>query len=71
MRVQTSGDGVKLDVDLDRVDPSLQGRLSLHFEYAIAAQALTLLPKPSLLQLISDAFVCRAPGVNAHEPPEQ
>jgi hypothetical protein len=31
MLVQTSGDGVKLDVDLDRVDPSFQGRLSLHF----------------------------------------
>jgi hypothetical protein len=63
MKIEIAGDGLKLDVDVHRVDLSFQGHLSLHYKYDIAAEVLNRLPRTLLRQDVSAEFVCRAVGV--------
>jgi hypothetical protein len=63
MKIEISGDGVMLDLDVHRVDRSFQGHLSLHYKHAISTDVLARLPQTSLRQDVSAEFVCRALGV--------
>lgn len=63
MKIEISADGLKLDVDVHRVDPSFQGHLLLHYKHDIPADVLARMPRTSLRQHVSAEFVCRALGV--------
>jgi hypothetical protein len=63
MKIEISGDGVMLDLDVHRVDRRFQGHLSLHYKHHITTDVLARLPRTSLRQDVSAEFVCRALGV--------
>ena len=63
MDVELTRDGLKLDVDVHRVDPRFQGRLSMHFEHAVPAEVLAQVPRASIRQNVSAEFVFLALGV--------
>jgi hypothetical protein len=68
MTIEFSADGLKLDVDVRRVDTRFHGHLSLHYKRAFPADVLAGLPRTSLRQGVSAEFVCRALGVRPPRP---
>jgi hypothetical protein len=68
MKIELSADGLKLDLDVHRVDHSFQGHLSLHYKHRISADVLARVPRTSLSQDVSTEFVCRALGVRPPKP---
>ncbi len=71
MKIEISADGLKLDLDVHRVDHSFQGHLSLHYKLDVPADVLARLPQTSLRQDTSAEFVCRALGVRVPKTPKQ
>jgi hypothetical protein len=65
MKVEIASAGVKLELDLDRVDPSFSGRLSFNYKTTIPDDVLTLLPTRSLAFDVPPEYVLRAVGVPA------
>jgi len=68
MKIELSADGLKLDLDVHRVDRTFQGYLSLRYKYDIATDVLARMPRTSLHQDVSAEFVCRALGVRPPKP---
>jgi hypothetical protein len=68
MTIELSADGLKLDLDVHRVDRRFQGHLSLHYKHRFAADVLACVPRTSLRQHVSAEFVCRALGVRPLKP---
>jgi hypothetical protein len=68
MKIELATDGLKLDLDVHRVDRSFQGHLSLHYKHRISADVLARVPRTSLSQDVSAEFVCRALGVRPPKP---
>jgi hypothetical protein len=69
MKVEFSSDGLRLDVDVRRVDTRFHGHLSLHYKHPLSADLLARLPRTSLRQDVSTEFVCRAVGVRPPKTP--
>ncbi len=63
MKIEILADGLKLDLDVHRVDRSFQGHLSLHYKHDIPADVLARMSQTSLRQDVSAEFVCCALGV--------
>ncbi|MFZ3303134.1 MAG: hypothetical protein WA227_05820 [Mycobacterium sp.] len=61
--VQISPDGLHVDVDVDKVDPSFTGHLSLHYKAPVAGDVLAGLPSRSLNFDMPPEYVFRAVGV--------
>jgi hypothetical protein len=68
MKIELATDGLKLDLDVHRVDRSFQGHLSLHYKHRISVDVLARVPRTSLRQDVSAEFVCRALGVRPPKP---
>jgi hypothetical protein len=68
MKIELSTDGLKLDLDVRRVDRSFQGHLSLRYKHHLSADVLARVPRTSLSQDVSAEFVCRAIGVRPPKP---
>ncbi|MGD1256941.1 hypothetical protein ACKUT9_22185 [Mycobacterium seoulense] len=62
-RVEISPTGLRVDVDVARVDPKFSGELSLHYKVAIPADVLSGLPRHSLAFDMPPEYVFRAVGV--------
>ena len=71
MTIEISADGITLDLDVHRVDPSFQGHLSLHYEHDVSTDALARMPRTSLHQHVSPEFVRTALGVRGPKTPKQ
>ncbi len=68
MTAQISTAGVKLDLDVARVDPSFSGHLSLNFKAKIPEETLSVLPTRSLAFDVPVEYVLRTVGVPARRP---
>jgi hypothetical protein len=68
MTAEISSAGVKLDLDLGRVDPSFSGHLSFNYKTTIPDDVLTMLPTRSLAFNVPPEYVLRAVGVPASRP---
>lgn len=55
--------GLQVDVDVDEVDPSFSGHLSLHYKVAVPGDVLGGLPRRSLSFDMPPEYVFRAVGV--------
>jgi hypothetical protein len=62
-KVEISSTGLRVDVDVDRVDPKFSGELSLHYKAAIPDDVLSGLPRRSLAFDMPPEYVFRAVGV--------
>jgi hypothetical protein len=62
---EISSAGVKLDLDIGRVDPSFSGQLSFNYKATIPDDVLTMLPTRSLAFDVPPEYVLRAVGVPA------
>jgi hypothetical protein len=69
MKIEFSSDGLRLDVDVCRVDTRFNGHLSLHYKHPFSTDALARLPRTSLRQNVSAEFVCCAVGVRPPATP--
>ena len=65
---QISPAGVRLDVDVDRVDPGFRGHLSLTYKTTIPDEVLSRLPTRTLAFDVPPEYVLRAVGVPAGRP---
>jgi hypothetical protein len=65
MSAEISSAGIKLNLDIGRVDPSFSGTLSLTYKATIPEDALSLLPTHSLAFDVPPEYVLRAVGVRA------
>jgi hypothetical protein len=65
MTAEISSAGVKLDLDIGRVDPGFSGHLSLNYKTTIPDDVLTMLPTRSLAFDVPPEYVLRAVGVPA------
>ena len=61
--------GLRLELDIGRVDPSFSGNLSLNYKTAIPEAVLTTLPTRSLAFDVPAAYVLRLAGVPAPRTP--
>ena len=55
--------GLQVDVDVDEVDPSFTGHLSLHYKVTVPGDVLAGLPRRSLSFDMPQEYVFRAVGV--------
>ena len=62
-KVEISSTGLRVDVDVARVDKRFSGELSLHYKAAIPADVLAGLPRRSLAFDMPAEYVFRAVGV--------
>ena len=69
MTVDLTPDGIRLGLDVHRVDPRFRGHLSLHYKHGLAEDVLTRLPKTSLRQDVSPEFVLHTLGVRSKAGP--
>jgi hypothetical protein len=60
---QISPAGLQVDVDVDEVDPSFTGHLSLHYKVTVPGDVLAGLPRRSLRFDMPPEYVFRAVGV--------
>ncbi|AKK25760.1 hypothetical protein [Mycobacterium sp. EPa45] len=67
VRVEISGSGVTLDLDVADVDPQFSGHLSLSYKVAIPDDVLSRLPARQLSFDVPPEYVYRAVGV-PHNP---
>jgi len=63
VKAEISGDGLRIDVDIDDVDPQFHGHLSLHYKDSIPEEVLARLPRRSLAFDVPTDYVLRAVGV--------
>ena len=61
--VQIASTGLHVDIDVNAVDPSFTGHLSMHYKVAIPGDVLTGLPRRSLNFDVPPGYVFRAVGV--------
>lgn len=60
---EISPNGLQVDVDVDEIDPTFTGHLSLHYKLDVPADALVALPRRSLNFDMPPEYVLRAVGV--------
>jgi hypothetical protein len=60
---EISANGLQVDVDVDEIDPTFTGHLSLHYKLDVPADVLTALPRRSLHFDMPPENVLRAVGV--------
>ena len=65
---EISASGLKLELDIGRVDPSFSGHLSLNYKTTIPEEVLTTLPTRFLAFDVPREYVLRAVGVPAPRP---
>jgi hypothetical protein len=63
MTAEISPAGIKLGVDIGRVDPRFRGHLELKYKAAIPQDVLSMLPTPFLAFDVPPLYVLRAVGV--------
>jgi hypothetical protein len=68
VKAAISETGLQLDVDVNEVDPSFNGHLSLHYKDTIPEDVLIRLPARSLAFDVPREWVLRAVGVPAPRP---
>jgi hypothetical protein len=61
--IEISSTGLRVDVDVARIDEKFTGELSLHYKEAIPADVLARLPRRSLAFDMPAEYVFRAVGV--------
>jgi hypothetical protein len=60
---ELSANGLQVDVDVDEIDPTFDGHLSLHYKLDVPADVLATLPRRSLNFDMPPENVLRAVGV--------
>lgn len=63
VRATFTGDGLAIEADINRLDPSFSGRLSLTYKTSIPEAVLTTIPRRELTYSVPREWVLRAVGV--------
>lgn len=63
LQAELSTEGLRLQIDISKVDPSFTGELSLHYKTAIGEDVFTMLPSTRMAFDVPREFVLRALGI--------